>query len=354
MPSILDITTVLPDNGYTQDELIGALEKMWTHKSFNFARVEQIHKNVQVKKRYLSLPIERYKEFSGFGEKNKAWIETATNLCEKACLEMFETHSIDPKSVKLMMSSTVTGISVPSVEARLMNRLPFDPHTKRVPLMGLGCLAGAAGINRLADYLVGHPKEMALLFCVELCSLTFQFDDTSAANFVSTGLFSDGAACLCMVGDEHPLASKAPFKWLAGQSVFFPETERAMGWDIVDSGFKIVLGKEVPYISEELIPKALEAFLKERKLSQKDLAYYVAHPGGPKVLQSLQKGLGLSDHDLRYSWQGLSDYGNMSSASILFIFKEFFKKRPSKNSLGLTMAMGPAFCAEMGLIQCQQ
>src|SRR5690606_29128032 len=146
----------------------------------------------------------------------------------------------EASDVSLLATTTVTGIAVPSIDARLMNRLPFAPTLKRLPLFGLGCVGGAAGLARVSEYLRGHPREAAILLSVELCSLTFQLEDVSVANLVSTGLFGDGAAAVLLVGAHHPLADRTPRPTvLASRSAFFPDTERVMGWDVVDAGFKV-------------------------------------------------------------------------------------------------------------------
>ena len=245
----------------------------------------------------------------------------------------------------------MTGIAVPSLEARLMNRLPFSSQTKRVPLFGLGCLAGCAGVNRLGDYLRGHPTEAGLLLSVELCSLTLQREDLSVANIIASGLFGDGCGVVLMVGDEHPLASTAGLAWSHPRSVFFPDTERIMGWDVVDSGFKVVLSPEVPNLVKAELPDAVAGLLTEAGLGRDGLDFYVAHPGGPKVLGAMQEALDLDPADLQASWDSLATYGNMSSTSVLFVLHELLKDRPPAGQRGLMAAMGPAFCAELNLLE---
>jgi alkylresorcinol/alkylpyrone synthase len=352
MPYIAHVTTAFPDNYYEQDVMIESLKKVWSKKYFNLDRLEEFHKNVLVGGRSLALPLEKYFELEGFQSKNDHWIEVATTLGEKLLTKMFDETSLSAKDIQAFYSTTITGIAVPSLEARLMNKFPFSPDVKRTPMMGLGCLAGAAGINRVADYLKAYPDQAALFISVELCSLTIQFKDLSIPNIISTGLFGDGGAAVLMVGDDHPLAEKSPLKWLSGKSHFFPDTERVMGWDMVDEGFKIVLNKAVPQITSEHMPALVEQFLGESKLEQKDLSFYVAHPGGPKVLQAMEKALNLNNGELELSWKGLQEQGNMSSSSVLFVLKETLKKKNlNKGQRGLMLAMGPAFCAELSLVE---
>lgn len=354
MPHIHSIQMAYPDHYYDQDSLIEILGKKWRGKFFNPERVEQIQRNILVGGRHLALPLEEYTELKGFGEKNNRWIEISLNLAEKAVTELIEKANIIPEDISLLMSNTITGLAVPSLEARLLNRIPFSPQIKRVPLFGLGCLAGVAGINRGMDYLKGHPHEAIIFFSVELCSLTIQMDDLSIPNIISTGLFSDGAAAVLMVGDEHPMAQHAPLKFLNSRSSFFPKTERVMGWDVVDNGLKIVLSSDVPKICREKIPAEFNNFLKENKMSPKEINFFMAHPGGPKVMTALEESLDLPKDALAHSWNSLRERGNMSSVSILDITKQTINTLNDNQQYGVMLALGPAFCSEMGLFQCQR
>jgi alkylresorcinol/alkylpyrone synthase len=353
--------TALPKNVYNQDELIGAFRELWAEKFFNTDRLEQFHRNVMVGQRHLALPIEQYRKLSGFGATNSAYIDAAVELSERLLRELFEKTGFDPRTLNALISTSVTGIMVPSIDARLMNRLPLPASLKRMPLFGLGCMGGAAGIARAADYLRGHPKDSVVFLSVELCSLTLQREDFSVANIVSSGLFGDGAAAVLMLGDEHPMAGRItpgmPEKAfrsptiLSNRSIFFPNTERVMGWDIVDSGFQVVLDSSVPEFAEKNLRPGVEAFLKEQGLSLSDIEVWIAHPGGPKVITGMEKGLSLREGTLKLSNESLLKYGNMSSASVLFILKETLDQNPPEKKLGLLLAMGPAFAAEAVLLR---
>ncbi|WP_372368470.1 type III polyketide synthase [Candidatus Uabimicrobium sp. HlEnr_7] len=352
MPYIHSVSCAFPPNYYDQDTLIDALKSKWSEKFFNPERLETFHRNVLVGGRHLALPIEEYDTLEGFGGHNDAWIRVGVDVAERATNNLLEQANISAEDIQLLVSNTVTGVSVPSLEARLMNKIPFSPYTKRLPILGLGCLAGVAGINRVCDYLKGHPKEAAIFISVELCSLTLQRQDLSIPNIISSGLFGDGGAAVLLVGDEHPLAQNSPFEVCSWRSVFFPNTERIMGWDMVDSGFKIVLSSKVPNIVSDEMPQAVADFLESSKAKRDDIVFYVAHPGGPKVLKAMEKALNLKPDDLKSSWDCLAKHGNMSSVSVLFVLQALLDDLPQKNSLGLMTAMGPAFCSELGLIRC--
>jgi alkylresorcinol/alkylpyrone synthase len=283
----------------------------------------------------------------------------ATELGARAIDSLLDASGLEARDVAMLMTTTVTGIAVPSLDARLMNVLPFSPHLKRMPLFGLGCLGGAAGLARASEYLRAFPHEAAILLSVELCSLTFQADDVSVANLVSTGLFGDGAAAVLLVGARHPLASLGPDlgaamspRVVSSRSVFFPDTERVMGWDVVDSGFKVVLSADVPEIVRRHVPSAVDAFLAEHELRRSDITTWVMHPGGPKVIDALEECLELPDGALAATREGLAKIGNVSSASVLCLLDEYRReRRPPAGSHGLLMAMGPAFCAELVLLR---
>ncbi len=332
--------------------MLAALRQHWAKGHSNLDRLERIHHSVGVNGRHLALPIEEYEPLEGFAAKNKAWIRCALDLGEIVVCGLLDTANMQPSEVSEFVFTTVTGIAVPSIDARLMNRIPFSPNLKRVPLFGLGCVAGAAGIARLADYLRGHPDEAAILLSIELCSLTIQPDDFSIANIISSGLFGDGSAAVLMVGDNHPEAGGSLPKVIDTRSIFFHNTEQVMGWDVENSGLKIVLSADVAEIAEAELRPGVEAFLGEHGLSIQEIKHWIAHPGGPKVIQAIESGLGLSEHAFDLSRESLAKVGNISSTSVLLIVEETLARfQPEPGTYGVLMAMGPAFCAELVLLQ---
>lgn len=356
MPKIVTVETAFPKYRYSQKDIIESLKSLWKKKVKNLKRLETIQENVLVGNRNLCMPLQSYFQAMTFGERNSTFISNAVAMAAEASLKALEMAEIFPEDISTIWSNTVTGFAIPSLEARLMNVIPFSEKTKRVPLLGLGCMAGAAGINRVSDYLIAYPKEAALFISVEACSLTFQLEDVSVANLVSTGLFGDGCAAVLMVGDQHPLADEAPLEVLKSRSVFFPDTEDVMGWDVSESGLKIILNKNVPDVTENQLAGPLKDFLTENNLKASDLASILAHPGGPKVLLAMEKVLGLPEKGLKHSWESLNEHGNMSSVSVLDIFKRHIwdyhsNDRSLKGQYALSIAMGPAFSAEMGLLK---
>lgn len=348
-PVILGCSTALPPHYYSQTDLLDALESLWGQRQYSVNRLRQFHQNLNIQGRHLALPKEEYLRDSTFGERNQAYIEVGLNLAEACVNGVLEEQGFACPQISAIFFTTVTGLAVPSLEARLMNRLPFPRTLKRTPIFGLGCLAGAAGVARTADYLRGAPKEAALLLSVELCSLTLQSQDLSVPNLVSSGLFGDGAAAVLMVGAEHP-AARGP-RVLATRSVFFDNSEHVMGWDIGEWGFKVVLSPEVPDYARDRLTPALLEFIADCGLTLDQIGAWVAHPGGPKVIQALQESLALPEDAFQLTRDSLANVGNLSSASVLFVLREALGRDVIPGTYGILLAMGPAFCAEVVLLQ---
>lgn len=355
MPVIVSTKTGFPEHYYPQDTLLATAQQEWQKTRPSIVKpLEQFYTNVKVRGRYLAWPLERYKKPTTFEERNNAYIETALDLGEQTICALLDEVQMSPQEIDQLITVSTTGIAVPSLDARLMNRIPFSQHMKRLPLFGLGCMGGAAGIARTADYLQGHPQEAVILFAVELCSLTIQRDDLSLENLIASALFGDGAVALLMVGDDHRMAQRAqPLpRVIDSQSKFFPQTEHIMGWDVTNSGFKVLLSADIAGLAQSEVRPCLEAFLGRHGLTIADIDHWLVHPGGPKVIQALEAGLGLPDEALTLSWECLAEAGNISSASVLLILDKTMKRsQPKPGEYGVLMAMGPAFSAELVLLR---
>src|SRR5690349_11626110 len=268
MPVIVSTKTGFPEYYYPQNTLLIAAQQEWQKKRASIVKpLEQFYTNVKVKGRYLAWPLERYKEPNTFEERNNAYIETALELGEKIICGLLDQVKMSPQEIHQLTIVSTTGIAVPALDARLMNRIPFSRGIKRLPLFGLGCMGGAAGIARTADYLLGHPDEAVILLAIELCSLTIQRDDLSLANLVASGLFGDGAAAVLMVGDDHPLAQPGLPRVIDSQSQFFPDTEHIMGWEVTNSGFKVLLSADIAALAQSEVRPSMEAFLSRHELT---------------------------------------------------------------------------------------
>lgn len=346
---IAAVETALPPNAYSQEELIAAITAYWRATHHNPRRVEQLHRAVAVGGRHLALPLEAYPGLR-FGAANQAFIEVGTALAAEALTGALAAAGIAPTGLDAIFFTTVTGVAAPSIDARLVNRLGLRTDIKRTPMFGLGCVAGAAGIARMADYLRGHPDHAAALVSVELCSLTLQREDLSIPNLIASGLFGDGAAAVIGLGSAHP-AARGP-RVRASRARFYPGTEAVMGWDVGDNGFRIVLSADVPTMVERHMRDDVDAFLGDAGLRRADVGTWICHPGGPKVLQAFDAALELPPGALQRTWDSLAAVGNLSSASVLFVLRDTLAAgRPAPGEPALLLAMGPGFCSELVLLE---
>jgi len=342
---IVSVTSAFPKLYYSQEMLFAALQQYWGDRLVKPEVLQRLHRNVGVEGRFLSLPIDEYPKLRNWGEANDHWIRTAQELGQCAISRAVTAAGLQVGDLGAFFFTSVTGISSPSIDARLINRMGLSPNIKRVPMFGLGCVAGAAGIARAADYVRAYPDQIALLLAVELCSLTLQREDLSVANLISSGLFGDGAAAVLIAGDQCGLQGP---KILATRSVFYPETEEMMGWNVSQDGFRIVLSPEVPALIQRNLGRDVDSFLAELGRERSDVGSWVLHTGGPKVLEATASALGLENGQLSASWDCLRRTGNLSSASVLVVLEEVMNhRRPAPGTLGILAAMGPGFCSEL-------
>jgi alkylresorcinol/alkylpyrone synthase len=343
-PQILSVAQALPRNRIEQETLLEALRAMWAGQHFNVGRIDQLHRSVKVGARHLALPIEEYTGLDTFQKVNDAWGRVAFDLGSDVVATALERAGLAPRDVDHFFFVTVTGIATPSLESRIANRLEMSARLKRTPIFGLGCAAGAAGIGRAADYLRAFPDEVAVLLSVELCSLTLQRGDFSVANMIASGLFGDGAAAVVLGGgarSEH----RGP-RVIGSQSVRYPNTERIMGWDVVDTGFK------VPQLVKEHLPSNVDSFLQEHGLRRSDISHWVCHTGGPKVIEAMETSLALPPGALKRTWDSLDRFGNVSSASVLFVLEDLLRSGEAREGeYGVMLAMGPGFGSELVLLR---
>lgn len=355
--AIAGVHGVLAPYGYPQEAITAAFASVVSPDGGHRAVVERIHEATGVRHRNLALPLADYATLSGFGAANDAFIRVGLDLAEQAITGALAHAGLRTRDVDLILSTSVTGIAAPSLEARLALRMGFRPDVKRLPVFGLGCVAGASGVARLHDHLLGNPDGVAVLVSVELCSLTVQRDDVSMPNIVASGLFGDGAAAVVMVGRRRAEAMglSGPMV-IDSRSRIYPDSERTMGWDISETGFRIVLSAGVPDVIASYVGEDVGDFLADHDLKTSDIAGWVCHPGGPKVLDAMEEALDLHDGQLDVTWRSLTSIGNLSSSSILHVLADTMAGRsvvgpPELGTHGLMLAMGPGFCAEMVLLQ---
>ncbi len=346
---IATAASAFPKHYYSQQFLLAKLQEYWGDRLRNPQMLARLHRSVAVEGRYLAMPCEKYNDLNTWGHANDVWIQVAQELGEQALCRALLEAQLDRARLGALFFTSVTGISSPSIDALLINRMGLPANIRRVPIFGLGCVAGAAGIARAADYVRAYPSQAAALVSVELCSLTIQRDDLSVANLISSGLFGDGSAAVIVTGSE--LSADGP-EILATRSIFYPQTEQMMGWKVSEKGFRIVLSPEVPILIRERLGPDVDQFLADHGHTRSEIGSWVLHTGGPKVLEATAAALDLHNGQLDASWDCLKRVGNLSSASVLVVLEDVMKnRRPEPGTLGLLAAMGPGFCSELVLLQ---
>jgi alkylresorcinol/alkylpyrone synthase len=346
MTRIAAVAPVVPDYCYTQAEITAEVAPMLTHGDSHRAVLERVHGNSRIDTRYTALPLERYRNLGTFTETNELFIQVATDLCARALTTALDQCGLRPAEVDFVIFTSVTGISAPSIDALLIARLGLRQNIKRLPSYGLGCVAGAGGIARVHDYLVGHPDEVGVLLAVELCSLTLQLGDESMANFVASGLFGDGGAAVVMVGDNR--AQQGP-TIVDTRSFVYPDSEGVIGFNVGETGFEIVLTAEVAEVIGKHFPSNVASFLADNSRSLSDIHTWFAHPGGPRILEAFADSLRLPDNALALSYESLARVGNLSSASVLHVLAAGFDQPAGSD--GLLFAVGPGVSAEFVLLE---
>jgi len=348
-PYVAAVGTALPQNYVSQSELTAALRELWARRYGDVSRFDRLQGALGIQGRYLALPMRDYYAINSFAQGNDAWLRIAPDLAETAARQALERAKLSPRDIDHLFFVTVTGIATPTIDVALANRLGMRRAVKRTPIFGLGCGAGAAGLARAADYARGFSHDVAMLLSVELCSLTLQKNDLSAANIIASGLFGDGAAAVIVAGAERSAAA-AP-RVIATRSILFPDSQRIIGWDVVHGGFRIVLSPHLTELVRGNIRREVDDFLAESNLRRDDVAHWIAHTGGPKVLRVLETELQLGEGALARSWRSLKSTGNLSSASVLFMLEELMNGGDARDfDYGLMIAMGPGFSVELVLL----
>jgi alkylresorcinol/alkylpyrone synthase len=334
---ILSLATANPPFVLNQSDAASRAKELFPR----LKRLWRLYDNTGIDVRYNCEPIEWYLKPHTWEERTRSFRKHALDLLEQVTIEATEAAGVDLGAVDMIVTNTVTGLAVPSLDAMLVNRLKLAPTVERLPIFGLGCGAGVAGLARAARLAQARDGAHVLFLTVDLCSLCMRVNDPSPAMFVSTALFGDGAAGMLLHNPGD--GSRAGPRVLASGEWCWPNTEQIMGWDIKDDGFGIVLSPELPELLSRALQPALQKFLDRNGFRLSDFEGFLFHPGGRKLLETIETVLGLGREQLRHSWDVLRDYGNMSSATVLFVLERAWKA--GAHGPHLLMAFGPGFSA---------
>lgn len=359
MPIIQSVSAVCPPVELKQEDAMNFARSLFSDSFKDIDRLLKIFHNGEIESRQVCMPLEWYAEPHDFETKNTLYIEHAVMLGKQAikeCLAHSTTleRTVDPAEIDAIFFISSSGVSTPSIDARLLNQLPFRHDIKRIPIWGLGCAGGASGMSRAFDYCQAYPTANVLVLAIELCSLTFQRDDATKSNVVGVSLFSDGVACALVSGEQSTVKSTRPMpKIRATSSLFMPDSEDVMGWDITNSGLHVVFSKSIPSVITDWLGPFVHQFVEEQNLTITDVDHFVAHPGGKKVLSAYENALHMTTDQTATSKKVLQHHGNMSSPTIFYVLKDFIEQRPTAGEYGLMAALGPGFCGELLLLEWQ-
>jgi alkylresorcinol/alkylpyrone synthase len=344
VPKIVDAVIAPPPYVVEQADATAFARAHFGSALPNIDRLIPLFANTGIRTRHISQPPEWYLTEHDLGERNRAYIESATALCAAAGRELLERQKLTPHEIDRVYYINTTGIATPSIDARLINVLGLDRHVRRTPIWGLGCAGGVAGLSLAAHDLAGHPRSRALVFASELCSLTFLRDDCSTSNLVATALFADGAAVALVSGDE---TDDVGYPVVGSRSTLFPDSLQVMGWSVVARGLQVVFDQRIPAIIRDHAAAELDALLEAQHLSRADIVELLYHPGGPKVMQAYADAYGMSEDRFAWSRGVLTDFGNMSSVTVLYVLARYMAAHPpGRGGHAVVSALGPGFSSE--------
>ena len=345
--TIAATATALPPHTITREDVKYYLGRVFEIPEQRLEAMMAVVDHAQVRKRHSIFPIEYTVEPRSLTKTNQQYSEHAVRLGRQAAEECLRRAGLRAEDVDLLITTSCTGFMIPSLDAHLIHQMGFRRDVRRMPFTELGCAAGAMGISCAADFLCAHPGANALILAVELPTLTLQRKDVSQANLISAVIFGDGAAAVLLSGT----LKKGP-RVVASETYTFPDSLAAMGFDLRDSGFHILLSKDVPQMIRGEIRGLVDGFLAKQRLSREQIKGWILHPGGARLLRNIEEELGLGNSDTQFSWDVLGEFGNLSSATILFILQEWMEKKPlAPGEYALAAAFGPGFSAEFVLLQ---
>lgn len=355
MTLIASVGLGIPEHTITQEMVKKLIKQIFPFTEEKIMKYLPVFDNAAVHERQFAVDMNWIEESHTFEEKNNLYHERAVkyslDAADKALTnDLFLEQSIPYEAVDMIVFVSSTGISTPSLDAYLMNERPFREDVCRMPLWGLGCAGGAMGLGRADDWLQAHPDKTALVICCELPSLTFQKDDTHIRNLIGTAIFGDGTGAVVMTGVDSPYRTYSKRhgpRILATSSHTKKDSTSVMGWDVTNRGLEVIFSKEVPDMVDPFWREHVQSFCQNNTLDIDSIHSFIAHPGGKKVLENMEKSLPISTDKLKHSYSVLEKHGNMSSATVLYVLYDWMRSGEHPNEKSILCALGPGFSSEI-------
>jgi alkylresorcinol/alkylpyrone synthase len=345
--TIVHTATALPAHLLPQESVKRSLCELLPMPEHRKAAVHALFDHALVDSRHSVLPLPQLRERRSLGETMAIYRQHAVSLGREVSERCLREADVPARAIDLVISVSCTGVMIPSLDAHLANALGFRPDVKRLPITELGCVAGAAALGRAHDFLRAYPEGHVLVVAVELPTLSFQRDDTSTPQLVSTALFGDGAAAALLAG-----RARGPVSILENESHLFPDTLDDLGFELRDDGFHVLLAKELPERLRGGLARVVEGLLGRAGVLRHDLETFLIHPGGRRILAAIEQALGLERRHLQPSWDVLREHGNVSSAAVLFVLDRWLRRhRPPAGTPGLLAAFGPGLTTELSVLR---
>lgn len=352
MSRVVSIGTADIPYTFTQSEVKQFANELFTENKHYIDRMLGVFNNSLIETRHFVHPREWFDTPKDFVQRSESFLKNSLLLSTSAIKNCLEKADVDLKDIDHIIFVTSTGIATPSIDAHLINKLKLDPHIKRTPIWGLGCVGGAVGLTRAMEYTKAFPKRAVLVIALEICSLAFHREDYSKSNIVSLALFSDGAAAVVVSGKEHRLSKLSRISLINSLSTTYYDSLGVMGWEVVNDGFKAIFSKDIPTIVRKEVKSNIEELLTRNNLSIPDLKQFAVHPGGAKVLLEYEGSLELTEGTFKHSRKVLKEHGNMSSPTVLYVLKEIMDENDFKQGeYGIISALGPGFSSEIILFE---
>jgi len=343
--TLSSLVTVVPPHRIAQSVAKERAREVFASRMPFFDQLEQVFDNAAIDARHSCLPVEWFLGPADFEEKTRLYQEHATALAFDAANRALDQAGLGPEEIDVLVFVSSTGISTPTIEARLMNKIAFRRDVMRLPIFGFGCAGGVLGLTRTAQMARSQPGLRCLMIVVELSSLAFRYDRLTKSNLVASALFGDGAAAAVISSDPRD-ASLATLG--VGGEHCWPDTLDVMGWNIDANGLDVIFQQSIPQIIADQYPAVLDAFLANHGLTRSDIDRPCCHPGGAKVVDELEKVFDYPKFGLDAERRVLAGYGNMSAPTVLFVLEDLL--RTDQQGDLLTSSLGPGFTAAFQMV----